>query len=173
MKYIILSDINGNTDYLQGFNKSFEGKGTCITPYLYQSMALKQPLESQYEFFQRVSSIDGFLEIAHLKLKKTHGPVTVIGFSVGATVAWRLSEQNLPNVVHYCCIFGSRIRDYLDIAPTKKVTAWFSKDESYFYDQIKETKLIEKIFLDMNHDDIKSIDKNKAFLKQILTKVKN
>lgn len=54
----------------------------------------------------------------------------IIGFSVGATVAWMCSElKQIDGVVGY---YGSRIRDYLHIKPKCPVMLFFPEEESSF-----------------------------------------
>lgn len=55
--------------------------------------------------------------------------VIVIGFSVGATLAWRLSTLPLHRVI---CVYGSRIRQYLDIEPSCPTLVLLPSSEKSF-----------------------------------------
>ncbi|UFJ42512.1 dienelactone hydrolase family protein [Brevibacillus humidisoli] len=57
--------------------------------------------------------------------------VFIIGYSVGATIAWLLSGETLlcSGVV---CYYGSRIRDYLEIQPITPVLLFLPQQEKSF-----------------------------------------
>lgn len=62
--------------------------------------------------------------------KDQYEQIFIIGFSVGATIAWRCSEdENLNGVVGY---YGSRIREYLEVTPTCPVLLFFPEQEPTF-----------------------------------------
>jgi len=66
--------------------------------------------------------------------------VVVVGFSIGATIAWLCSNEK-----HLCDIiigyYGSRIRDYTEIIPKCPVMLFFPKQEKSF----NVSNLIEQI----------------------------
>lgn len=65
------------------------------------------------------------------QLKTTYKKVFILGFSVGATVAWLCSkEQGLNGIVGY---YGSRIRDYLEISPQCPALLIFPQEERSFH----------------------------------------
>lgn len=64
------------------------------------------------------------------EIRDSYQKIVVVGFSVGATVAWLTSElEGVDGVVGY---YGSRIRDYLDIMPKCPVLLFFPKAEPSF-----------------------------------------
>lgn len=172
MNYIILSDIHGDTNYLRQFGERLQGRVEYLTPYSRIDLNTKRPSESQYEFFKRVSSLDVYFESALNKLKQSHSPVSVIGFSVGATVAWRLAALDLPTLNQCIGVFGSRIRDYLYIKPVKPTVLLFSNEEHYFSTDVFESNLVKKLQLAMPHDDIKTIADDGILSKTIFSVVK-
>jgi len=63
-------------------------------------------------------------------LKSHYKKIFIIGFSVGATVAWLCSElEHLNGIVGY---YGSRIRNYMDIKPKCPTLLFFPEEESSF-----------------------------------------
>jgi len=66
-------------------------------------------------------------QIKYLKL--SYKQVFVLGFSVGATIAWRCSETSLADGI--ICCYGSRIRDYLQVTPSCPVLLLFAEHDSF------------------------------------------
>ncbi|WP_088105859.1 dienelactone hydrolase family protein [Halalkalibacter urbisdiaboli] len=63
-------------------------------------------------------------------LKDDYKKVYMVGFSVGATVAWLCSQEEcLDGIVGY---YGSRIRDYSNIHPSCPTMLFFPQTESSF-----------------------------------------
>ena len=168
MKYLVISDIHGDTDYIRQFTDSLGPEADYLTPYHGQQAAGKRSNESQYAFFKRVSSIDNLTAKARSTLQAAQEPVVVIGFSVGATSAWQLAAMpDLP--IRQCiCVFGSRIRDHLELAPKVPTCALFSIDEHYFYQQVSESELVQKQFIDCPHDAIATVNESGP-LRQYIT----
>ncbi|GAB6179882.1 dienelactone hydrolase family protein [Desulfotomaculum defluvii] len=66
-----------------------------------------------------------------LNLRRQYNRVVVVGYSVGATIAWLCSnEAGLCNAV--IGFYGSRIRDYLEINPKCPVLLFFPNQEKSF-----------------------------------------
>ena len=66
-------------------------------------------------------------QIKYLKL--FYKKVFVLGFSVGATIAWLCSETSLADGI--ICCYGSRIRDYLQVKPCCQVLLLFAQYDSF------------------------------------------
>ncbi|WP_419146755.1 hypothetical protein [Pseudoalteromonas 'SMAR'] len=173
MKYLVISDIHGDTDYIRQFTDSLGSEADYLTPYHGQQAAGKRSNESQYAFFKRVSSIDNLTAKARSTLQAAQEPVVVIGFSVGATSAWQLAAMpDLP--IRQCiCVFGSRIRDHLHLTPTVPTTAFFSNDERYFYEQVIASPLLHKQRIDCPHDAISSIAQPGILVTQLMPLLQN
>ncbi|WP_078554361.1 dienelactone hydrolase family protein [Bacillus alkalicellulosilyticus] len=63
-------------------------------------------------------------------LRNEYKKVFVVGFSVGATIAWLCSEdESADAVVGY---YGSRIRDYVSIIPKTPTMLFFPEQENSF-----------------------------------------
>ncbi|WP_367949310.1 dienelactone hydrolase family protein [Bacillus sp. FJAT-29790] len=65
-----------------------------------------------------------------LDIQDKYSKIFIIGFSVGATVAWLCSEEEyIDGIVGY---YGSRIRDYVKISPKCPALLFFPKVEKSF-----------------------------------------
>lgn len=77
-------------------------------------------------FTEAVNKIKNLL----LSVKNQYQKIYIIGFSVGATVAWLCSEEKcLDGVVGY---YGSRIRNYTQIVPLCPTILFFPQEEQSF-----------------------------------------
>lgn len=90
--------------------------------------------EEAYQYF--VNHI-GFWHMVHevrtilMKTRTDYKNIFLLGFSVGATAAWICSEkENAADGV--ICYYGSRIRDYQNIAPSCPILLIFAKEEKSF-----------------------------------------
>ncbi|MFJ8526956.1 dienelactone hydrolase family protein [Bacillus sp. NPDC094106] len=64
------------------------------------------------------------------KLSKDYEYIGLIGFSIGATIAWLCSDN--PKVHFIIGCYGSRIRDYLQVKPTCPTLLIFPGTEASF-----------------------------------------
>ncbi|MET4561177.1 dienelactone hydrolase [Lysinibacillus parviboronicapiens] len=119
-KVFILHEIYGVNNFIRQQALAFMDEHTdveCI--HLYsdkKSFSYAQEKEA-YLYFTNEIGFDAPLEILVKKLRaalQQYEKVIVIGFSVGATIAWRLSTLPLYRVV---CVYGSRIRQFLNLQP--------------------------------------------------------
>lgn len=64
-------------------------------------------------------------------LRSHYDRIILVGFSIGATIAWLVSEEEglCDQIVAY---YGSRIRDYVDIQPTCPSLLLFAEQEKSF-----------------------------------------
>ncbi|ETS31820.1 hypothetical protein BB987_16900 [Photorhabdus temperata] len=153
MKFIFLTDIHGISEHAKLIAERLSGDVSFISPYEKENETPNNQ-EAMYEYFHNVSSIDKYTCKVRDTLTYINTPVILVGFSIGATVAWRLSnDRNLP-VQHFICIFGSRIRDYLDVKSVKPTSLFFSNDEKYFIDQLKCSNRITVELVDCAHSEI-------------------
>jgi len=83
-------------------------------------------------FMKNVGFSDATRKIKNLLLdvKNKYQKIYIIGFSVGATVAWLCSEEDcLDGVVGY---YGSRIRNYTQLVPRCPTILFFPQEEETF-----------------------------------------
>ena len=65
-----------------------------------------------------------------LDIKDEYETIYIIGFSIGATIAWLCSEEDcVDGIVGY---YGSRIRDYLELTPRSPAILFFPQEEQSF-----------------------------------------
>ncbi|KQL18230.1 dienelactone hydrolase family protein [Cytobacillus solani] len=89
--------------------------------------------EKAYQIFMdNVGFSNGLNKIKSilLDIKDEYSKIFIIGFSVGATVAWLCCEEEyVDGIVGY---YGSRIRDYVNINPNCPVLLFFPNEEKSF-----------------------------------------
>ncbi|MDQ0243182.1 dienelactone hydrolase [Bacillus fengqiuensis] len=96
-------------------------------PYKYAEEAL-----AYQNFVQNIGFEYGVQQVnqAIAKLKQQYQRVGVVGFSVGATIAWLCSENKMCDFVIGC--YGSRIRNHTDIEPACPTLLIFPTEEKAF-----------------------------------------
>lgn len=98
-----------------------------IIPYDYS-----QEETAYHNFIENVGFTSAAKTIQNLivELKDDYNKIFIVGFSVGATVAWLCSElEYLDGIVGY---YGSRIRNYIDIQPKCPTMLFFPEEEPSF-----------------------------------------
>ncbi len=120
-KIVILHEIYGVNDFIRMQAQAYSNANTtveCISLYSDDKIFPYEQEQEAYEYFINEVGFDAPLDKLTEKIleARTHfDEVLLIGFSVGATLAWRLSMLPLQGIV---CVYGSRIRQYLDVIPT-------------------------------------------------------
>ncbi len=71
------------------------------------------------------------------RIRPYYTRIILLGFSVGATLAWLCSELNLCDKV--ICCYGSRIRDYLTVTPIIPVLLLFAQEDSFNVQAVADT----------------------------------
>jgi dienelactone hydrolase len=91
-----------------------------------------QEVKAYHNFMDNVGFTNGLHKVKNilLDIQDEYSKIFIIGFSVGATVAWLCSEEEcVDGIVGY---YGSRIRDYVNIYPKCPVLLFFPKVEKSF-----------------------------------------
>ena len=120
-KVFILHEIYGVNDFIKEQAIEFSEDQTvveCVALYPEGKVFSYTQEEEAYAYFTKEVGFDAPIEQLSQQLRvaiEQYEEVVLIGFSVGATLAWRLSTLPLHRVV---CVYGSRIRQYLDIQPS-------------------------------------------------------
>jgi len=134
---IVLHEIYGINQHMKMVCNKFSNLGyDVICPNL---INLKQPFnyDSQEEAYQHFMNNIGFdLALKQAKqliieAKKQYHHVFLLGYSIGATIAWLCSnEDNIcDGIVGY---YGSRIRDYMNVTPKCPVLLIYPNQEQSF-----------------------------------------
>ncbi len=139
MKIIIVSDIFGRTPELEGFMAELPLsllKEKIVDPY--QGVDMKFKNESYaYEYFQKNIGIENYKAIVLKKIKQICNncldDLLLIGFSVGASAIWALSNKlSVHGDIKAVCFYGSQIRSFLNIEPEIKIKLIFPEHEPHF-----------------------------------------
>ncbi|ARF18787.1 dienelactone hydrolase family protein [Sporosarcina ureae] len=100
------------------------------------------PLEAPFDYAQEETAYKNFMAYAGFDdsadkvkelvkgIKDQYSKIFILGFSVGATVAWLCSEEEcVDGIVGY---YGSRIRDYVEFHPNCPTLLYFPNVEKSF-----------------------------------------
>jgi dienelactone hydrolase len=133
---IVIHEIYGINQHMQSYCEQLSKQGfDVICPNL-----LKQDLPFDYTeeevAYRNFMENIGFTEAFH-KIKDTlsatkneYQTIFIVGFSVGATVAWWFSEvEGVNGIVGY---YGSRIRNYAELTPVCPTKLFFPQEELSF-----------------------------------------
>lgn len=131
---IVLHEIYGVNDFIIKCCRQYHLEGYDVfCPNLFRNnMAF--PYENSKEAYQAYRNSVGFdaykkINALALELKQSYAKVFIIGFSVGATLAWRCSESPLYDGV--ICCYGSRIRDCTAVVPQCPALLVFARQDSF------------------------------------------
>jgi len=130
---ILLHEIYGVNLFIQEQSKKFVEDGYdvfCLNMIDRDFFSYEESIEA-YDFFMNNVGFDVYKEISDLvkELKDKYDNVFIIGFSAGATIAWRCSENSLCSGIVAC--YGSRIRDYANTNPSCPTLLIFANEDSF------------------------------------------
>lgn len=140
---IVVHEIYGLNHHMNDFCKMLARQGFDVfCPDLLQRGSPYEYSEEQAAYVNFVEKI-GFTHSTSVirrlidEIRNQYKYVFVIGFSVGATVAWVCSsDARIDGIVGY---YGSRIRDFLEITPHCPVLLYYGQSEkSVDVDQLTE-----------------------------------
>ena len=133
---IVIHEIYGLNQHMQVFCESLSNQDfDVICPNLLER---KTPFdysqeEAAYRHFMENIGFTGALhKIKEIlsEIKDEYQKVFILGFSAGATVAWLCSEEEcVDGIVGY---YGSRIRNYAELAPRCPALLFFPLEEPSF-----------------------------------------
>ena len=147
MHKIIVSDIFGKTKSLEKISDSLSGTSEIFDPYdsVLKSFDTEQ---DAYSYFMSEVGLEKYTEKFIEYLKKFKEPVSILGFSVGASVIWKLSEdKRIHNIMGAVCFYSSQIRNYKEVRPRFPIQLIFPSHENNFVVDtlIKELKKNKKV----------------------------
>lgn len=133
---IVLHEIYGINQFMKDICESLSEKGfDVICPNLI-------PQEIPFDYSQEELAYGNFMDRAGFEnsahkvkellmdMKNRYVKVFILGFSVGATIAWLCSEEEcVDGIIGY---YGSRIRDYVGVNPTCPTLLYFPNAEKSF-----------------------------------------
>ena len=131
MSIILVSDVFGVTPALLAISEKF-GACSIVDPYEGQMMGFENEAEA-YSYFVKTVGLDNYLSQLLQAVKLIEHQTTLIGFSVGAAVTWRLSEIKGNHLIKQAyCFYGSQIRNFTHIEPNFEMNLVFPKSEPHF-----------------------------------------
>ncbi|MCI9975892.1 dienelactone hydrolase family protein [Clostridioides difficile] len=164
---VVLHEIYGANNFIKDVCQKYYKDGYDVfCPELLGDRKVFSYSESQeaYGFFIDNVGFDIYKQVEKLinDLKSEYKYVLVIGYSVGATIAWRCSEDSLCDGI--VCCYGSRIRDYMEVTPKCPTLLVFAKHDSFDVDsifcQLSRKQNVQIEILDANHGFIDTYSKN-------------
>lgn len=156
---VIIPEIYGINQYIKDWVGFFKHQGYepfCVDLSGQDHVYGYSESNEAYRDFMVEVGFDRYKEIAVdlKKLKDHYKKIIVFGSSVGATIAWRLTENR-------CCdgmigYYGSRIRDYLDVSPVCPCLLVFAEQEESFAVQsiipkLNQAEKVETLVLPGKH----------------------
>ena len=163
---IILHEIYGINRFMEEMCKYYRAADFDVfcPSMVKQRSFLYEDSSAAYKYFVKEVGFDSYQKIeAQIKcLKNSYKKVFVLGFSVGATMAWRCSETSLADGI--ICCYGSRIRDYLLVKPCCPVLLIFAGYDSFnvaeVIGKLKEKKNVEVFKLEAHHGFLDKYNEN-------------
>jgi len=134
MKNILVSDIFGKTPALVALGHSIKAD-VIVDPYDGKNMNFEDEVQA-YSYFTDNVGLDGYLEKLSKVIKDYSCECILVGFSVGASVIWKLSESTSVHLTKRIklavCYYGSQIRHLTKLTPMFEVKLVLPKMEPHF-----------------------------------------
>jgi len=136
MNIILVSDIFGKTPALISFAEDI-GAMTIIDPYNGVDMGFENESKAYAYFIEQV----GFEHYFSLLQNKLQNQLlnsiddmnVLVGFSIGASAIWKLSDNPAMTNVHKgICYYGSQIRNLTTVTPRFDIDLLFPEKEDHF-----------------------------------------
>ena len=145
MSIILISDVFGITPALLTLKLEL-GATTVIDPYQGKMMGFNNEVEA-YSYFVTSVGLDSYVAETLKVLTGIDCQTTLIGFSIGASAIWKVSESNEKNMIKDAvCFYGSQIRNLTQITPCFTINLVFPKSEPHF----DVVELMEKLKIKQN-----------------------
>ncbi|WP_448213431.1 hypothetical protein [Colwellia sp. MEBiC06753] len=150
MKYLIATDIFGHTqaldEFIQALNLS--GQVEIFCPYQAVTRTVIKPCfeneATAYQYFTQHIGLDAYANALFDYISKQSEPVSLLGFSVGASVIWQIADKLstdgicvdaksvVPTVTGALCFYSSQVRHMLTQNTSVPITFVFPKAEQHF-----------------------------------------
>ncbi|WP_243363364.1 dienelactone hydrolase family protein [Fundidesulfovibrio terrae] len=133
----VLHEIYGINDHVVETCEAYFRKGYDVVCPNMTGLEHCFPYDAKTDAYNHFMNNVGFASAANSvsdllrKQKEKYRKIILVGYSVGATVAWLCAgEEGLCDAV--VCHYGSRIRDHVDLAATCQVLLLFAEGEKSF-----------------------------------------
>lgn len=132
---IVLHEIYGINEHISGVCNAYFSKGYDIYCPNFLGIGKPFPYSQQEEAYTHFKQSIGFKHSDQIntliqQIRPFYKKVILLGFSIGATMAWICGEKGLCDRI--ICYYGSRIRDYLNITPKCSTLLLFASQEKSF-----------------------------------------
>jgi dienelactone hydrolase len=135
MRVLILTDIFGLTAAVLWLASSLRDKQIIVEvvdPYDGADKAFINE-QSAYESFLANCGHDSYFRKVENAISSSLEELVIIGFSAGASAAWRVMECDLkPKILHFIGFYPGQIRNYLNITPKYPCTIVLPNHEEHF-----------------------------------------
>ncbi|MEK4762369.1 dienelactone hydrolase family protein [Viridibacillus sp. FSL E2-0187] len=143
---ILLHEIYGVNDHMEYYKSVFnDAEFDVIVPNLLDRKPFHYSKEAEaYTYFMLEVGFEKaqlIVEQIINEQKQFYEDIYLVGFSIGATLAWLCSEKSVSAIFAF---YGSRIRQYLHINPKVPTVVYFAKNEESFNPQIILEQLQQK-----------------------------
>ncbi|APF15147.1 TPA: dienelactone hydrolase family protein [Salmonella enterica] len=143
---VVLHEIYGINEHIKDVCAEYHDRGFDVyCPHLFEH-GLPFKYEQQDQAYKNFVNTCGFdttkINLLLGEIRGGYKKIIMIGFSVGATIAWLSAESNLCDGI--VCYYGSRIRDYTDIMPQCPVLVIMAQFEKSFDSYVLQKKLAER-----------------------------
>ncbi|MGI9274010.1 MAG: dienelactone hydrolase family protein [Endozoicomonas sp.] len=151
MNRIVVTDIFGKTPALESLCQELPGTSQIVDPY--QGRFRNFSSEAQaYACFTSEVGLPRYAEALHDQVSGQNGKVELIGFSVGASAIWLLSERfTAEKVTGATCFYGSQIRHSIHLSPRFPVHLILPASEQHFSVQELANSLERKQNVEIEH----------------------
>lgn len=138
---IVVSDIFGKTPALEKLCCDLSEAVEIIDPYNGNYFQFKDESEA-YSYFTEYVGLKSYSKILNDKILNLKTNSILIGFSVGASAIWQISNRKMKNVSSTICFYGSQIRNNTNISPAIPMRIVMPKSEEHF--SVKELSNVLK-----------------------------
>ncbi|SGY87425.1 dienelactone hydrolase family protein [Moritella viscosa] len=135
MQIIIITDIFGQTTDIDSLAVSLSTdltRVTVIDPYEgYKQTFINE--QAAYDTFMTQCGHERYRSAVSSAIELSEGEVVLLGFSAGASAAWKaIGRHSNPLIKHCIGFYPSQIRNHLDVIPCCPVTLVFPCEEKHF-----------------------------------------
>ena len=129
-RLLVAADIYGVTPALRALAAELGNEVELLSPWEGEGSPHATE-QASHAAFVAGPGLDAYAE--RIALAAGGEPVTLVGFSVGATAGWLYAAgQQCHPESRLVLFYGSRIRNYLDLRPRCRVEAIFAEHEAAF-----------------------------------------
>lgn len=135
MRLVLVSDIFGRTPALEKIRDELKYTGAGISivdPYNGRFHSFENQ-EHAYRHFTETTGLDTYQAILEDHIREIRTPFVLIGFSIGASVIWKISERIGTELIKKAFgFYGSQIRNMTKVTPLFDIELIFPAKEPHF-----------------------------------------